>query len=301
MKPEIFKRLDNFRQIIQNAYPQPKGANVHWYHQVFGTPLYKNGTVTYAITNYLLDLYCNPDLQHLLEAGESSDGISAYINFFGGYLSFDTTLKVGHLYAAFMYPRIGQLKGTDLFQVSLVRVNERFIIVSKAGQLPYVPLTRKQYLTALKEKFEKEKQSSLDKQLPYRKEENSKKNLIDYINRGYDPKLKAINDYLSGHNDDDLNQTALVRNYYDTKFTEEKNGGRMIVLVNTDYFNKNLKPYAPQFVLIHWKWDDGEGPPGGLLKPVAPDMNVCCMVSKFFKESIEQNLDVGALKQLLDK
>lgn len=301
MKPEIFKRLDDIRQIIQNAYPQPRGANVHWYRQVFGTPLYKSGTVTYVITNYLLDLYCNPDLQHLVEADESSDGVSAYVNYFENYVAFDSTLKVGHLYAAFMYPRIGQLKGAELFQVSLVRVNERFIIVSKEGRLPYIPLTRKQYLTALREKFTREKQSRLDRELPYRKDEGTKAKLVDYINREFDPKLRTINEYLSNYNDDDLNQTAFVKAYYDTKFTEEKNGGRMIIVVNTDYFRKDLNSYVPQFILIHWRWDDGEGPPGGLLKPVAPDMNICCKVSKFFKESIEQNLDVEALRKLLEK
>jgi hypothetical protein len=225
----------------------------------------------------------------------------AYINNFDRFIPFDTTMKVGHLAAAFMYNRVGKLKDADIFQISLVRVNERFIIISREGQLPYIPLSQKQYLTTLKEKFEREKQWRLSRELPYQKNETAKASLISYINREFDPKLNAINDYLTNHNDEDLNQTAFVKNNYDIKFTDENKGGRMIVILNTDYFNHNLKSYVPQMILFYWSWDDGEGPGGGLLRPVAPDMNLCCKVSKFYKESIEHNLDLDAFRQLLDK
>jgi len=46
---------------------------------------------------------------------------------------------------------------------------------------------------------------------------------------------------------------------------------------------------------MRWEWNDGEGPAGGLLKPKPPDMNVCCRISKYYKESIENNLDIDAL------
>jgi hypothetical protein len=208
---------------------------------------------------------------------------------------------VGNLYAALMAYRVGKIKDADLFQTDMVRIDQRFIIISRSGQLPYIVLTRKQYLAALKLKFEREKQSQLDRELPYRKTDADKVKLIDYINRGFDPKLKAISDYLSAHNEQDLSQPAFVKNAYETKFAEEKDGGRMYVVLNMGYFNLSLAGYIPQFMLVVWKWNDGEGPRGGLLRPVAPDMNVCCKVSKFFKESIENNLSIESLRQLIDK
>ncbi len=301
MKAEIFKRLDRIQQVIRQAYPNPRGADAFTYRQIFGTPLYKSGAVTYAISDFLLHYYCASDSHKPMLEDESSDWINISVNSFNPEFSFDASLKVGHLFAVFMSPRVGQLKGVDLFQTSLVRADERFIIISREGQSPYLALTRKQYLVALKEKFEREKKLQLDKELPYNKDEASRARLIAANSREFDPKLRAIDDYLSTHLESDLNQTAFVKTVYDTKFTEENKGGRMIAILNIDYFNKGLSPYLPQMMLLRWRWDDGEGPPGGILRPVPPDMNVCCRVSKYYKDSIEQNIDVNALRQLLDQ
>jgi hypothetical protein len=211
-------------------------------------------------------------------------------------------MHVGNLYVALMYPRVGQLKGIDLFQVSLVRANERFVIISHDGDLPYRPLTQKEYLLSLERKVQNEKNRLLTGAIKYAKNEQQKTDAENYYNSHYDPQIKLIDDYLSKTDETELSKPALVKDMMGfKKFYTEKEGGRMPVVLNTSYFNSNQSSYLPQFMLVYWSWNDGEGPAGGLLRPVAPDMNICCPVSGFYKESIEQNLDVDSLKQLLNK
>ncbi|MDP4264188.1 MAG: hypothetical protein Q8941_16790 [Bacteroidota bacterium] len=302
IKPEIVKRLDKIQQIIHEAYPQPKGMEVKWKHQIYGTPPFKSGTVTYSFWAQLFEYGCDAITHKPVLYDESDDDIYVFVNHFDRFVLYDTSMRVGNLYVALMFPRVGKLKDVDLFQISLVRGDERFIIISHDGQLPYTPLTQKQYLAALKRKLQNEENSILDRSLKAAKNDEQKSNAEKYWTSHYDPKIKLIDDYLSKTSEEELNQVALVKDMMDfKKFYSEKEGGRMPVILNTNYFNSKQPPYWPQFLLVYWTWNDGEGPAGGLLRPVAPDMNVCCPVSKYFKESMEQNLDVNALRQLLNK
>lgn len=302
LKPEIFSRIDKIQKIIQNIYPQPKGMEPRWERQVYGVPPYKSGTVCYSLWVQSFQYLCDAISHKPVLEDETGNDIYVYVNHFGGFMNYDTAMHVGHMYVALMYPRVGQLKGADLFQVSLVRVRERFIIVSRNGQLPYTPLTQKQYLISLKRKFQNEKNKLLSSALQYAKNDEQKLTSEKYYESHYDPKIKFIDDYLSNTSEDELSKIAFVKDMGDfKKFYTEKEGGRMPVILNTDYFNPKQSPYLPQFMLAYWSWDDGEGPAGGLLRPVAPDLSVCCKVSKYYKESIENNLDVDALRQMLDK
>ncbi len=301
MKTEIFNRIEKFRQIIAKAYT-PKGMEVGYERQIYGTPIYKSGTVTYDLWGQMLEYACDSKTHQLVLGDESSDHFNVFANHFGSNLHFDTSMRVGKFYAALLPYRVGSIKGIDLFQSGLVRVNERMLIVAREGQLPYTPLTRKQFLLSFKRKLQNEENSILSRSLQGAKTDAQKADATKYWTSRYDPKIKIIDDYLSTASEDDLNQTAFVKDMVDfKKFISEKEGGRMAVIVNTSYFNTSLKPYYPQFILIYWQWDDGEGPGGGLLRPVAPDLNVCCKVAKYFKDSMEQNLDIDAIRQLLDK
>jgi hypothetical protein len=302
IKPEIFKRLDKIQKIVQEAYPHPKGMEVRWKHEVYGTPPYKSGTVCYSLWAQLFEYGCDVRTHNPVLYDESDDDVYVFLNHFDRFFLYDTSMRLGNLYVALMYPRVGKMKDVDLFQVSLVRGDERFIIISRDGQLPYTALTEKQYLLALKRKLQNEESSILDRSLKNAKTDEQKSNAEKYWTSRYDPKIKRVDDYLMKASEEELNQVAFVKDMIDFKnFTTEKDGGRMPVILNSSYFNPKQPAFLPQFMVVYWMWNDGEGPGGGLLKPVPPDMNVCCRVSKYFKESIEQNLDLNALKQMLDK
>lgn len=301
LKPEIFNRIDKIQKIIYNAYPQPKGTEPRWKHQIYGTPPYKSGAVSYNLWVQFFEYLCNSATNKPVLGDETGTRIYVFVNSFDRFMNYDTAMHVGNLYVALMYPRVGQIKGVDLFQLSLVRNDERFLIISHESQLPYKPLTQKQYLLALKRKLQNEKNKLLSGAIQYAKSEEQKSSSEKYYDSHYDPKIKLIDDYLTNTDEEELNKIALVKDMMEFKrFYTEKEGGCMPVILNTNYFNSKQAPYLPQFMLVYWSWNDGEGPSGGLLRPVAPDMNLCCRVSKFFKESIENNLDVDALRQLLE-
>ncbi len=137
----------------------------------------------------------------------------------------------------------------------------------------------------------------------YAKTDQQKTSSEKYFHDHIDPQIKYIDDYLARSSEDDLNKTAIVSlNTTFKEFTTEDKGGQIPVIVNQAYFAGPPKnPGTPRFIVVKWTWNDGEGPVGGLLKPHPPDMNVCCKVAKFYKESIEQKLDLQSLQQLLDK
>jgi len=302
MKAEIYKRLDGIQHIIQSAYSQPKGSEVRWKRNIMGHPLGRSNCATYSLGVMMFENYCDVADHKIKYEDETDNLLDVYVNFPNGYFVFDTSMKVGHMYVAEMYPRVGKIKDVDLFQTSLVRGNSRFIIVSRHGQLPYIPLTRRQYLNTLKTKFQNEKKWMIERSFSSAKNDADKLRAEQYWKSQYDPKINRIDDYLLNTIDEDLNQLAFVKDMQDfKKFYTEQEGGRMPVIVNKDYFNETLDPFAPQFLLMRWEWNDGEGPPGGLLKPKPPDMNICCRISKYYKESIEKNLDIDALRQMLDK
>ncbi|MBS1598249.1 MAG: hypothetical protein JST75_08485 [Bacteroidetes bacterium] len=301
IKAEIYKRLNNIQQVIQSAYSPPKGSEVHWSRNIMGTPLARSNCATYSLSVMMFEDFCDVADHKLKHEDETDNLLDVYVNFPAGYFFFDTTMRIGHMYVAQMYYRVGKIKDVDLFQTSLVRGNSRFIIIARNGQLPYIPLTRKQYLGALKTKFINEEKWMIERSFTG-KNEADKLRSEQYWKGQFDPKIKRIDDYLSSATEDDLNQLAFVKDMLDfKKFYTEQEGGRMTIIVNKDYFNNTLDPFTPQFFLMRWEWNDGEGPAGGLLKPKPPDMNVCCRISKYYKESIENNLDVAALRQMLDK
>ena len=301
-KREMDLRMDKAFRLVQTAWPDPKGMQVKWGHDIGFTVPGRSGTIGYNLTAGAFHFFCNPDLQHLGVDDESDGGFDVHFNTYGGLLYFDTSLHVGRFYVALMAPRVGKLKDADLYQTSLVRANQQFVVISREGQFPLTMLTRKQYLTSLKGKLQREEARGIANALKYAKNDQQKSQVLPYWQSHYDPKLKRIDDYLSGATEEDLAQTAYVKNLQEfSGFFTEQQGGCAVVISNVDYFRPQQTPWLPQFMIVVWGWNDGEGPHGGLLRPHAPDLNVCCRVDKFFKESMEQNLDIDAFRQLLDK
>lgn len=66
------------------------------------------------------------------------------------------------------------------------------------------------------------------------------------------------------------------------EFTTQEKGGRMIVLINTAYFNMQLPRYAPQFMISYWRSENN-----------SPSQN--------FKKQFEENFSVEKLKAMVDK
>ena len=299
---EMIHRMEQAFHLVQTAWPDPKGMQVEWQCNMGNTVPGKSGTFGYNMSAGVFHFYCDPDLQHLKVDDESDGGVAVHFNTYDNLLYYDTSMHVGRYYVALMAPRVGKIGDADLYQTSLVRANQQFIVISRQGEFPLTMLTRKQYLVCLRAKLQREEEKLIANGLKYAKSEAVKNNVLPYYQSHYDPKFKIIDNYLSTASEDDLAQTAYIKNLQEfTRFYTEKEGGQAAVISNMNYFHPQETPYFPQFLVVVWGWNDGEGPGGGVLRPHAPDLNVCCKVDKFFKESMEQNLDAAAFRLLLDK
>jgi hypothetical protein len=119
----------------------------------------------------------------------------------------------------------------------------------------------------------------------YKTDEERKQENIRLSDGYFDGKLKPLNDELNNGSGNDLQQPAIVNNDYTGIFkgfsTDEK-GGRMVVIINTSYFNIQLPKYAPQIIVLYWKWHNNE-----------PALN--------FIRQLEENFPVAKLKAMIDK
>ena len=114
-----------------------------------------------------------------------------------------------------------------------------------------------------------------------RKDEN-----IQHTTNYFDGLIKPVDDVWKSLGENELKEPAIVdavNSAFSFKgFTTEEKGGRMIVFVNSNYFNTKLPGYVPQLVVLYWQWDKN-----------TPAQN--------FKKQIEENFPISKLKAMIDK
>jgi hypothetical protein len=197
-------------------------------------------------------------------------------------------------------PVIGKWKGYDVVATNggiyASQNDEYYVLISRDGMLPYIPITRKQYLdravqfiTKLYDGFNKkiqETNDALPAQFRPSKEETDRQTTLNtkLKNDG----LKKLNDELKKTAGDGLlDSPAVIR--IDPMFTtegpifqSEEQGGTMLVTENPAYFRQDLPKYVPQLFVFSLSAD-----PKGW--------------SKDFKRIVEENFPVETLKSMIDK
>ena len=119
----------------------------------------------------------------------------------------------------------------------------------------------------------------------YKTDEQRKQENIQRGESYFNDRLKPINNELNNESSNELQQPAIVENNfmsYFKNFTKEESGGRMIVILNTSYFNLQLPRYVPQFIVLYWSWYVNAS-------------------SQNFKTQLEENFPVDKLKAMIDK
>jgi hypothetical protein len=197
-------------------------------------------------------------------------------------------------------PVIGKWKGYDVMATNggiyADQNDERYVLVTREGMLPYIPITRKQYLDRAMQYITKnydginkkirDNNEKMPAQLRASKEEIDNQTTLNtkLKNEG----LKKLNDELERTTKDGLlDAPAVVR--IDPLFTtegpifqSEEQGGIMLTTENPDYFRKDLPKYVPQFFVFSLSAD-----PKGW--------------SKDFKRIVEENFPVEQLQAMIDK
>jgi hypothetical protein len=170
--------------------------------------------------------------------------------------------------------------------------NEKFgswcVLIHRKGMLPYIPVTKKQYLERALKYFPKlfyldPKMIDMIPDKQQRDEQiNQNTKLKNDVMKFYRDELDKVT------KDGTLDEPAIVHggifspSYDFSIFTTEEAGGNMLVTENPNYMRKDLPPYVPQFFFLSWSWQDYPS------------------VIKFGK-AINENFPIEKLQEMIDK
>ncbi|MEO8404572.1 MAG: hypothetical protein ABI480_08260 [Chitinophagaceae bacterium] len=145
-------RIDKIQKLVQTAYPYPKGIEAGWYRGISGKALVKGGPAPYGLNVILLTYFCNTNK---IQLGDET-GTWAYVwanqfNWFAEYVK-EFSIKKQPVYL--LTQRDGEINGYPVYKG---QHNENSntgikyshaVIITRSGQSPYIPVTKKEYLKA---------------------------------------------------------------------------------------------------------------------------------------------------------
>ncbi len=329
---QIFTRIDKIRRLLQAAYPEPKGIEAAWYRSMGGY----NSTVSSNATSYSLDAlfkayYCNTNVNKLLLGGETGTWFYVWANKFSWFVQYVDYFTIEQQQVYLLTPKTGELKGYPVYK-GIHNENSntgikysRAIIITRDGQSPYLPVTRKQYLRAFLSYNEKklpEELASIEKHTPVKtdeEEEANKKTQLEKIERTTraDKAVRAKENFLNGYVTDKQRKQKWLD---DTKKRYETEMKPVQDLLATSIEKDLEQPAIVDGVdVIHFKGFSTEAKGGQevvRLNPKYFNSNLPSFAPQFFvvywrwdkgraeenfQIQLEANFDFAALKAMIDK
>jgi hypothetical protein len=302
----MLKRLDTVHQMLLKAYPVPTGFEAYWWKVILTANLAtnlngENGIPVYTsqyranfnsygcYQNKPRDLFC-------CEPGTST--FQVYVNDFGAYGSSaggQQNMMINGLRVYMRYPVKGKWKGFELVHIGNLESTKRVVLLHRPGELPYIPVTRKQYLEFclkyLDEFMDKQVKGMND--MPEGTPEQ-KKIKDETIQRIVNNKKKILKRY-----EDEMEKTKAaylldspaiileVASIHDGVpiFTTEDENGKMLYTHNPGYIKKNLPKSVAQFITVSWTWSDYL-PVGGA-------------AGMYYRKMLEENFPIEKLHALI--
>lgn len=312
---EILNRLEAVHQFVLKIYPSPLGVDAVWHRfTADGTfasqvkidftrdgvlrenEVNGNSVVNYSYVAAFFSYGCGREPYEMMTGwpGETGSDIKVYANsmhnFFVSFQLDKTLVPImcidGRLIK--MMPAIKRKwKGYTVYYPETGSA-ENYILLHREGILPYIPVTRKQYL----------------------------ERCIDYIPKFFDPMIKGYESFPEKEQRDEylknirqqkenvlklyqeelehttaaklLDSPALIPTYIfnitGPVFIREEDGGKMLVTENPAYIRKDLSKYVPQFFVMTWVLCNNNW------KPI---QNVC--------KAVEENFPIEKLQAMIDK
>lgn len=153
---QIIGRIDKMQHLLQSAYPEPKGIEAAWYRSMGG----HNSSVSSTAESYVLNAlfktyYCNSNVKKLLLGTETGNWFYVWVNKFSWFAEKGNNFLVENKPVYLLTKKTGELNGFPLYagnDNSASNTGNSFskaILISRPGELPYTPVSRKQYLLAL--------------------------------------------------------------------------------------------------------------------------------------------------------
>ena len=243
-------------------------------------------------------------------AGDSFHAmLGVHFNHFGDFLRGLAGMTVNGLQVFHRLLRpAGTWKGHDVYRASSDQM-EGMVMLTRKGMLPYRPITRKQYLeymiarmqqlfddtvAGVKETERKlaaanlPKTPEMEEMLKETKQQAAEQvaNTAKYRDDTTAVFQEELKKNAAGNT---LDSPAVVAGIGTTRFiddlgafTTEEKGGQALVTVNPDYFRKDLPPYVPQFIVVHWSWNTD-------------------VATSYFRKMLETNFAIEKLQAMIDR
>lgn len=311
------QRVNQVHELVKQVYPQPMGSDGYWIGAYRKTDfahtikyVTENGRtqMEYARRNqvegwgYVMGLsawMCSEDANEIWngypDAG-GGNGITVEANnlqILNGEFMDDDGWTIDGQPIKRKMPVIGKWKGYDLMAINggdLANSNSNFyVLISRDGILPYLPVTRKQYLdraVAYATKFYDKAIASAE-QIPDKADRDETK--IKYLKLKNNA-VKKLQDELEKTTKDGLLDAPAVVGVDPLGMDEgpiflpESKGGITLTIENPKYFRKDLPAYVPQFFVLSWVW-------GSCKWKWCSD----------FKKAVEDNFPIERLQAMIDK
>ena len=309
------RRITEIHQLVKQTYPEPVGSDAYWNgaytkndfgYTIKYTTQDGRTQMEYVKPNqvegwkYYMILFawtCSENANEMWNGYPDAGGGSA-INVYANYLPVltgefmdDDGWTIDGRPIKRKMPVIGKWKGYDIMATNgghyASQNNEYYILISRNGMLPYIPVTRKQYLDraiAYATKFYDKMIASYE-QIPDKTEREEAKNRN--LKTKNDAVKKLQHELEKTTRDSLLSAPAIVGTdplvmNEGPIFLPEKDGGIMLTIENPNYFRKDLPAYVPQVFVLSWSWGT---------KKWETD----------FRKAIEENFSIEALKAMIDK
>lgn len=211
---QLISRMDKMQQLLQSAYPEPKGIEAGWYRSVGSSHSLITPKVNAFGLNALFKVYyCNSNVNKLLLGSETGTWFYIWVNQFSWFLEPVDYFTIKQQPVFLLTPRAGELNGYPVYK-GLHNENSntgikysRTIIITRNGASPYVPVEKRQYLEAFLQFNEKSLAVELlntEKNTPAKtdeEEEANKKSQLEKIERttAAGKVERAKNNFLKGY------------------------------------------------------------------------------------------------------
>jgi len=322
---EAMRRLNAMNDLIRKIYPQPTGGDAGWSaafaktsfaDEVKFIPVKDRDpeeTKTKLNPVYRYNYTCG--LSPWVCTGNPNEIMNMYPEGSSGFIDINENelAILNEIYAAGDEWRIdgrpikrkffaaGQWKGYDMMSsvggYYADPASDHFVLISRDGMLPYIPITRKQFLDRATQYVTRyydeltskivQSNESMPSQFRAPQAELDKQKAINMKFKN-DALTKLQNELEKTTNDGLLDAPAVVGidpllMNQGPVFQSEAEGGRLLATENPNYFHKELPRYIPQFFVIELMSGD----------PNHSNMK--------FKNIIEENFPIEKLKAMIDK
>lgn len=151
--PMVTNRIDKMQKLLKAAYPEPKGIEAQWYRSISGGALIKDGPVPYVFSALFLAYFCNTYENKIEPGGETSTWFYVWANQFNWFAEHIEIYAINKLPVYLLNKKVGEINGYAVYEgynngKPAASVHNRAVILTRAGQSPYLPVTQKQFLKA---------------------------------------------------------------------------------------------------------------------------------------------------------